>query len=270
MPLTWGRVRAGGRRQGRLGRSCRRPRRAGGNGSAKTGWRGVAVSPPGRRGIRRETEPAGEIGARVGKPRPPAWWLSAVVRDLRADRVIAGAALRIRRGGIFLLDLVAAERSDLQLVFAGFRLPGQRPLSPERRGDVRRKPGRLPGAAVDRHFDPAHSPSWGPGDAGGDGRPGGDGRAIGGHVDPRSRFDGAGDPGPAARVPVIGGVRPRGQLDRGQAFRASVGAPDPRRQQSRGEAVSYRQRLIVHAQRDQRGRPLPDHLEGESRREARN
>jgi hypothetical protein len=27
-------------RQGRLGRSCRRPRRAGGNGSTKVGWRG--------------------------------------------------------------------------------------------------------------------------------------------------------------------------------------------------------------------------------------
>ena len=40
MPLTWGRVRAGGRHQGRLGRSCRRPRRAGGSGSAKAGWRG--------------------------------------------------------------------------------------------------------------------------------------------------------------------------------------------------------------------------------------
>src|SRR5215831_21236965 len=110
-------------------------------------------------------EPAAEIGARLSKPRPPASWLSAVVADLHADRVIPGAAMRVRRGGIFFLDLVAAERSDLQLMFAGLRLPGQRPLPPQRRGDLRRKPGRPPGAAVDRHFDPARSASWGPGDA---------------------------------------------------------------------------------------------------------
>jgi hypothetical protein len=178
--------------------------------------------------------------------------------------------MRIRRGGIVFLDLVAAERPGLQLMFAGLGLPGQRPLPPQRRGDWWRQPGRLPGAAVDRHFDPAHSASGGPGDAGGDGRSGDDGRAVGRHVDPRSRFDGAGNPGPAARVPVIAGVRPRGQLDRCQPLGAGVGAPDPRRQQPRGEAVPHRQRLTVHAQRDQRDRPLPDHLKGESRREARN
>jgi hypothetical protein len=80
-----------------------------------------ALSPPGRLGTRRATEPAAEIGARLSQPRLPGSWLSAVVTDLHADRVIAGAAVRIRRDGIFFLDLVAAEHSDLQLVFADAR-----------------------------------------------------------------------------------------------------------------------------------------------------
>src|SRR5262245_3701509 len=99
-------------------------------------------------------EPAAQIGARLSKPRPPASWLSAVVTDLHADRVIPGAAMRVRRGGILFLDLVAAERSDLQLMFAGLRLPGQRPLPPERRGDLLRKAGLLPGAALACPFGP--------------------------------------------------------------------------------------------------------------------
>jgi len=80
----------------------------------------VAAKPAGHR---REAEPAAQISARLSKPPLPAWWLSAVVEDVHPDHVIAGTAMRIRRGGTLFLDLIAAESSDLQLVFARFGLP---------------------------------------------------------------------------------------------------------------------------------------------------
>ena len=82
------------------------------------------MSPPSRRSLRREAEPAVQIGPRLSKPPLPSSWLTAVVADVHLDHVILGAAMRIRRSGTLLLGLAAAESSDLQPVFAGFGLPG--------------------------------------------------------------------------------------------------------------------------------------------------